>query len=252
MAERWEFYFDEQDGLPALIAANLGLAKDDRHPLFPDLVLCHLPISERGKNLLPTGPALDIIQLFENAAERVADEAGNAIYAGRLCAGERATLCFYAAYGPALAAALAQSAGLKAIVSFECETRSDPEWTHYFESLYPSPEARNVMDNNMIRDALKEDGDDGTVARIIEHWAYFEAPQSADHFADWLREHGFETINLSTEPNDEGNWVVQFEGSDAPSEIDSMTWAFKQTALGMGGYYDGWETGLAPGVERAP
>ena len=92
-----------------------------------------------------------------------------------------------------------------------------------------------------LLDTLRENGDDGTTVRQVDHWAYFDAREAADEYAIWLSSQGYEVNEAG--PDDEGD-RVQFKHETAVclNEITTHTISLRRKADELNGRYDGWET----------
>lgn len=93
-----------------------------------------------------------------------------------------------------------------------------------------------------MRDTLREQGDDGTRSRMVDHIAYFNSQEEAETFVAFLREHGYE----SEEPDDEFSVSFTRESSVVGDEFESELSALRSKAYELGGQYDGWGCTVVP------
>jgi hypothetical protein len=138
---------------------------------------------------------------------------------------------------------MAQFAG--SVDLLESGVREDRQWQIYFELLYPSAEELQRINNRRVCDALEAHGDAMTVARDVDHWAYFPDTAARARFLRELEGLGFTVRHLWDDGADEARCCgVQFYRVDIPSftDIDEVTLPLYQAASDAGGEYDGWET----------
>jgi hypothetical protein len=112
----------------------------------------------------------------------------------------------------------------------------------YWRDLFPSDDDWQVIMDIRLLDLLTKQGDDGSMSRRVEHWAYFPSSGGAEQFSLWVQGQGYELGDVST--TDDGQQCVRFfhNGSCQLPEITSRTIALRRQASDLGGDYDGWET----------
>jgi Regulator of ribonuclease activity B/Family of unknown function (DUF695) len=112
----------------------------------------------------------------------------------------------------------------------------------YWRDLFPSDEEWQVIMDIRLLDLLTKQGDDGSISRRIEHWAYFPSSAAAGQFSSWAQGQGYELGDVST--TEDGKQRVRFfhEGGCQLPDITPRTIALQRRASDLGGEYDGWET----------
>lgn len=124
---------------------------------------------------------------------------------------------------------------------------ADEDHASYWEELYPDDDSRQIINDLSVCHALAEQGDDGTSARPVEHWAEFPSEEVAELFAKWVGEQGF-TLGES-HAKDDGAFLVAFSHETDLAEISAHTVALRRQAEEFGGSYDGWETMVCHSAE---
>jgi hypothetical protein len=126
---------------------------------------------------------------------------------------------------------------------FECGTRSDPEWTTYFNFLYPSAEDRERIENRRTCEVLEKNGDSLDKERPIDHWAYFADSGSRREFIEEAQALGYAVAELIALDH-QNRYGARLSSVGCPSFelIDELTLPLFRLARAHGGEYDGWET----------
>ena len=124
--------------------------------------------------------------------------------------------------------------------------KSDPEKSEYWDSLFPTKADMQVIQDMKVLDALQDAGDTLTVARQINHWAYFERENDMQTFSDWLKSEGYEIVSQNPPDDEVSEYSIQFSNIATPNlrEITSITIRLQAKAEEMSGEYDGWETSI--------
>jgi uncharacterized protein (TIGR01619 family) len=235
----WDVYTTQVEDKPAFVLVDSGLARYAPLKTHPDLVTCRIPINSFHENGFPSKEEFKIIYSFEDKLTPIA-KSPNDIYAGRLGFDKWVGFFFYTAASPDLIRKFETSAELKAITPFFCEAQTDAQWSTYFVALYPSPQARNRIENSKVRQNLLKEGDDGTTARKIDHFAFFKDANARNSFRQRIERDGYSIEEEATLPDNRGLWSVRFSKSQKPAELDPITWELEMLALELYGHYDGW------------
>jgi uncharacterized protein (TIGR01619 family) len=236
----WDVYLTMLDNKPAFVSVDSALARAAPLRSHPDLVMCQVPVRSFRDNGLPSEDAFKSIYGFEDRADAIARASDSNIYAGRFGVAEFVTYHYYTNAAEALIKKFETSSELKAITPFACKAMADPQWSYYFDFLYPQPETRNSIENEKVREALRNAGDNGSEPRKVDHYAYFKDLASVEKYAQFVLQHQYAIERESTEPDERGQWLLLFSKSQKPIEIDSETWALRQEAVTLQGIYDGW------------
>lgn len=132
------------------------------------------------------------------------------------------------------------SQGYRAISSMH----HDPEWTTYFDFLYPDMYIIEYMMNSKIIRELFNQGDQLKKIRRIDHWAYFSEEPARDKFRLLVLERGFKVESMGKHRGEQMPYFIHFSRRDKP-DIDYMTeltQILQSKANELGGAYDGWES----------
>lgn len=98
--------------------------------------------------------------------------------------------------------------------------------------------------NEEVRRVLRSQGDDGSSARQVQHYAYFPTLEAEIRYRDLVLARGY---RLDRETNDGSHpkpWSIVFSKLQAPNDIDNETEILNVDAANLGGEYDGWETDI--------
>jgi hypothetical protein len=118
----------------------------------------------------------------------------------------------------------------------------DAERSGYWRDLFPTEDDWQVIQDLKVLESARTNGDDATIARSIEHWAYFPDRSAAQDFSAWAQSSGYGL--RATEAADDGRFCVRLshEGTLYLDDITSHTINLRRRASALGGDYDGWET----------
>jgi hypothetical protein len=168
-------------------------------------------------------------------------------YVGRVIGVGQLQLFWYGrdpkAHRPAMASAVKTVAGDYQV---KLQATHDPEWSFYFDFLFPDVYNLQVMLNRRRLLTLADHGDDGVAERLVDHLAFFDGRDAAVAAATQLREHGFETDAPETEAPDDAEeplrFVLRFRRVDhlAEGRIDDVCIEVLDLLLAHDGDYDGW------------
>ena len=236
--ERWDFCFAHIDGKPHSTMVNLSLydvapirkleffhgiefALKQRHP-------------ENGMSVGAEADLLDQIEdfFFQHDHEHLR-------YVARQTGDGKRKFYFYASSN-AIAASLHRSL-VQAYPDYEISTFNfaDAEWQTYFEDLYPNAMAWNEITNRWVYQSLEKNGDNLDVPRTIDHNVIFRDEKQAKEFEIAASKKGF-TVTIETTGLLKKNYDLLLQRTDAPSDLDPITFELSQMAERYGGQYDGW------------
>lgn len=283
MSDNWEYYPCQMGEHTAFVFYDHGLSDTIEELSLPELTRVWLTFKETNEAGLPTGDSFEELSAFEDDLTKAIEET-SAVYVGRVTVnGKRVFYCYSESGDEALQPAL-QAIAARFGFAVEFEVAFDPDKEGYWQTLFPSPDDMQVMQDLKLLDVLANHGDDGTTERLVEHWAYFPDEETAAAFRTWLEEEGYalaeesdeETADenndveiqiegLTDDPDEKGSAADEegegFEGADAEqicvrfahegpvtlSDITSHTIKLRRQATELQGNYDGWETVLCKG-----
>jgi len=258
MSDNWEYYPCQMGEHTAFVFYDHGLSETIEELSLPQLTKVWLRFKETNEAGLPTGDSFDELSAFEDDLTKAVEEAG-AAYVGRVTVnGNRVFYCYSESGDEALQPAL-QAIADRYGFKIEFEVAFDPDKEGYWNTLFPSPDDMQVMQDMKLLDVLSKHGDDGTTERLVEHWAYFPDEENAAAFRAWLEEEGYALAKESDEEAagdedqktddeeeecDDEAICVRFahEGPVTLSEITHHTIRLRRQATELQGNYDGWET----------
>ena len=122
----------------------------------------------------------------------------------------------------------------------------DAKWEHYLYTLYPSALMLQQVQSRHIIDELKEEGDDLTLEREVEHYMGFLTESQAKRVSEELYLHGFKEKEVSYNSSEEyGNTLVLTQEHAIDAELlEELAFLLITTAEKEHGIYVGWSTGV--------
>ena len=243
MTDDWDFYFCRVDNLPASIFLDLGASKEAPLSTLPVMAYVRIYMQAPREDGLSSQAEFEALKSLEDALESLQSDAA-ASYVGRNTSDGCRDLYFYARAAENWDERVASIMKAFPTYEFECGTRSDPEWTTYFNFLYPSAEDRERIENRRTCETLEKNGDRLERERPIDHWVYFHEPGSRQTFVEQAKTLGYTVEELIEPKNEEKRYGVRLSSIGRPSldAIDDLTLPLFRAARVHRGDYDGWET----------
>lgn len=240
MSDEWIFYQCQMEEHAASVFYDHGIRDQIDEIAPPNFLWIEILMNNARDDGLSSAEEADLLYAFEDDLEAVVN-AANSLWVGRVTVNGRRFFHVFTADGteewsPRIAE-LAARHGYKA----SCSVNPDTERAAYWRDLFPTEDDWQVITDMRLLDTLRENGDDGTTVRQVDHWAYFDAREAADEYAIWLSSQGYEVNEAG--PDDEG-YRVQFKHETAVclNEITTHTISLRRKADELNGRYDGWET----------
>jgi uncharacterized protein (TIGR01619 family) len=251
MSDNWDFYFCYVDKEPASIFVDLGVRVEAPVSDLPDLVWLRLYMRSPRPDGLSSNEEFEMLRSIEDELSEVTHSSDTVIkYVGRNTSGGSRDFYFYSEDGNRAVELL--STVMASRSEYECEfgSRKDPAWEAYLSFLYPSDRDRQVIENRRILVALEEHGDDHSISRPVQHWAYFKSADQRAAFANEISSIGFE-IKTQTElgESDAFPYGISFVRDSTVDEesINNLVLDLVDRTTKHGGDYDGWETSVENG-----
>lgn len=242
MTERWEpnfaFYLTNLDGKPASFVVDLRAEPQESHSLRLQL---RVPLRTPRPDGLRDASELDAMGALEDRLVQALETKTDAIYVGRLVS--RGATEFFLYLPPSAGSMLND---LKALVgdlspyTLEYLAAEDPEWSVYTQFLYPDPYSLQAIANRSLLEQLEQAGDVLTVARKVDHLAFFDSEGAAKEAATRLGAAGF-AID-APEVKEDGQVGLQFHREDSvgDGQADAFVAEVLDIILPLEGSYDGW------------
>jgi hypothetical protein len=243
VTENWDFYPLRVDGKPASIFVDLGIAESAPVPHLAHMAYVRLHMKDPRPDGLSSREEYDVLVRVEDTLEKALCSEGVG-YVGRCTSDGCRDLYFYVADPQAWSDKVQQAMeGIDDGYEFSCGARLDADWSTYFSFLSPGEEDRQCMENRKVCRVLEEHGDTLTVAREIDHWAYFARDEDLRAYLQEAAGLGFQLRGTSSDGEGERPHRAQVWRIDVPAYdvIDEVTLALFAAAKRHHGDYDGWE-----------
>jgi uncharacterized protein YaaR (DUF327 family) len=248
MSDSWDFYFAKMNDVVASIFVDLGIRDavpcGDRPWLLWTWVYFQAPRDDG----LSSSEEAPILHDIEDALTKKLKETTQAELVGRITTGGRREFYFYGPQPASFEQAVVSA--MRPFPTYEVDMGSeeDPDWSHYLNVLYPSPEEHQRIKNLRVLEALEKRGDSLKKARLVSHWAYFKTPEDRNQFIAKAVSSMFRVTEQSDSDESEtehrhGVTVERIEHVDWDS-INHATLELFRFAEEAEGDYDGWETSV--------
>ncbi len=250
MIDRWATYLCNVNSELASILLNISLISDEPSRRKPQLLWIWVYLLDPRPDGLTKNEEASVLYRVEDAISALLQRSCAAIFAGRITTQKRREFYFYSDNADGFEAAVHNAMAAFPAYRFDLRKDSDPEWRHYLDVLYPTPEQFQQISNQDVLEALKRNGDDHSIARLVQHWAFFAKEEQRSSFSEAAILAGFELDSEYLIDSDTPFAVcVGKNQSVETDEIDDSTLTLFRLCEGLGGTYDGWETFATSGVE---
>lgn len=239
MSDDWDFYLAKVDHKPASIMVDLGIKHELPYPEHSFMAYLRIFMRNPNPNGLSTDEEFERLCEIGDSVESLVKDTEH-LYVGRNTSDGNRDFYFYT---PAPAELLTNISHM--MLSFESYDftvghREDEGWDSYLNFLYPDWKAKQRIMNRRVCDALLSNGDNNSLPRKIDHWAYFKSAKQLSKFTSYLESLGFSILKKGREKSFSGKRFVNFEKVDIPNEIDNLIIEICEKAIEFDGEYDGW------------
>lgn len=243
-SEGFDFYMVDLGDAPASIFLDLAAAAHAPLKTHPIRLIVRAAMERPRDDGLRSSDEADALFELEDAITAVLAPL-DAIFVGRIVARGNCDLFFYLPPRVDRTKVEATVRGVTGEYAVSLTVGSDPDWTTYFQALYPDTREQQLMANRRVCEELAKHGDLHALPRQIDHLAYFPDEASARAVGDRLSALGFE-VKPATAPEPDGAhqmWSLAFHRVDSLADggIDEVTVQILDVLEGTGGHYDGWD-----------
>ena len=128
--------------------------------------------------------------------------------------------------------------------AYESNVVRDNKWNLYETQLFPTELEQHNIQSEKIIFLLKEEGDDVSIARDVEHYASFTTPTQKNRFLNTLELEGFSfKDDISSEEFEHGLALVKKHAVDIVTINAAVSELFELIKKEKG-FYEGWSTTL--------
>lgn len=126
--------------------------------------------------------------------------------------------------------------------SYESNIIKDKKWNFYETQLFPSQLELAHIQSEKIIFLLKEEGEDLSIARDVEHYISFETPTQKNRFLNTLNIEGFSFKDeISSDEFQNGIALIKNHSVDS-AEVTKVVRELFTKVKEDKGYYEGWST----------
>jgi hypothetical protein len=242
--EEYGVFFRESNGHRSSVIVNLSAGDSAPIAELPALlrVMIALPMPAfgsqmPGENGTYVGIELELVAAMERKA--------GAVFAARELTQGQMKFYFYVPPGTAATPIVAKVVENFPNIPYRLFQIADPEWTVYFDELYPTRIEFQLLRSQEQQPLAEEAGEDLQVPRPICHWVYFSTTTSRDQFIERVRPKGFKLHVLERREDDtfECPYCVELARNDRADHpyLDELVHWLERQADECGGAYDGFE-----------
>lgn len=254
--EGFGVFFREANGGRVSVIVNLTIGDDAPMAHLPCLqrVTVAFPVpnarspssSLPGENGSYMGVEMDLIAAMNR-------ETGATFVARELALGQM-QFYFYTPHGTSVDSTVVKVLQSYPQFRYRLFQIADPEWTIYFDELYPSRVELQLLTSHERQVLAVEPGDSLENPHSICHWIYFPSPEKRELFLERIRTLGFKFHLLERQEPDalERPYCVELARNDRIDHpyLDELVLWLDRQADECGGEYDGFETELTASTSR--
>ncbi|MDB5336559.1 MAG: hypothetical protein JWN70_2178 [Planctomycetaceae bacterium] len=225
----------------------VNLAIGDRAPLSdaPCLLRITVPMQDAAAHGMGSSSERQVLNQLDRKLVVALSEQCAANFVGRGLTKGQMKFYFYAPAGCEPDSVIAEVIGQHPGYRYRLTRTRDPEWSVYFDELYPNRAEFQMLTTHERQAAAAEMGDSLEIPRPICHWTYFPTAESREQFLHQVRDRGFH-VHLLENHEATGNdfrYCVELarkDRADHPHLDELILWLFVR-AEECGGYYDSFE-----------
>lgn len=225
----------------------VNLAIGNRAPLAdaPCLVRITVPMHDAAAHGMGSTSERQVLNEMDRELVQALSEQCGAHFVGRELTKGQMKFYFYAPPEGTLDQVVSEVIARHPGYRFKLSRTRDPEWSVYFDELYPNRVEFQLLTTHERQAAAAEMGDSLEIPRSICHWTYFPTDEQRSQFVQKVREHGFHIHLLENYDATGHNFVycaelARKDRADHPYLDEVILWLFVR-AEECGGYYDSFE-----------
>jgi hypothetical protein len=243
----FDVYLARMNDAPASFVIDMAAAAHAPLASHPLRVQTRVKLRQPLPDGLRDASELEPLGRVEDAIEARVTTLLEGVYVGRFLGEGYMTLVFYV--GPNVDAVERVLATTEPIDGYRVEwlTEGDPEWSFYFDVLFPDDASREgILNRRQIRERVSL-GDRLDVAREVDHFAVFPSKEKANAAAAALRRAGYRVDDPSA--HDDDGFGLEFHKSETLDDGRPDEFCAEARALvePYGGDYDGWGATVVKG-----
>jgi regulator of RNase E activity RraB len=243
MSNHWEFYFCRVNDVLSSIFVDLGARAAAPDPSCGHLLWVWIPLQSPRNDGLSSAEEAPALNAFEDELVAALGPTG-AMLVGRITGAGRREFYFYAPRPDDFAEAVHAVGARFPDYALEMGDQADPQWSQYFDVLYPGPRDFQRMQNRRVIEALEAEGDTLDAVRPVTHWIYFADPAERAVAATRLASAGFQAEDVSSDADgaaEEPGLRIERVGRVDADSIDATVLQILDLLDGLEAEYDGWE-----------
>lgn len=243
----WDFYFSNVDNKLSSLFVDLGLYKVAPLENKPNFVWISIKMNNAREDGLSSTGENDLLRQMEDKLIAILNSKFNSIFVGRLTSNGDRDLFFYVGDTTFYNKVLSDFTRTYSEYHIDYGSKTDEDWSGYFDFLYPSPQQFQSIQNRRVIDQLEKKGDKLIKMRDVDHWIYFKTKGDQELFLNKIQFDGFTVI---TQEHDKKSGGLPYKLHI--KRIDRVDWKsvdvyviyLWKLANEYNGVYDGWETSL--------
>jgi regulator of RNase E activity RraB len=245
MSDHWEIYFTRVDVSPVAVLVDMGIADEAPREELGELVTLRISVLAPDEFGQPGAKEDETLDRLEDALQDgLAELDGETDYVGRMTMEGVRIMFYYTSEPAAVEACLRATMQTSPAYQHELLAEADPDWTRYFELLYPSERDQQIIGNSHILESLQQAGDNNDLEREVAHWTYFLDADSRSAFERAVHGLGYMTRDSRDQATGDNPFSLCISKVSAVNfeTINGVVLELFDLAEAHNGEYTGWET----------
>jgi uncharacterized protein (TIGR01619 family) len=245
LEDHWEIYMTYVDERPAVILVDVGISPAVPLPELSNLVWLWVYLKSPDDQGFPSADEDDALNELEDSVTE-ALEGFPVRHVGRVTTDGRREFYFYTNDTQSFHEIVTKVMESASDHQFEIDEAEDPEWSHYANVLFPTPEDFQQIANQHVIARLLDSGDSLDKPRPVDHFANFASETDRATFAVAAEAIGFEIVSQREREAEDLPYSLGMLRTHAVDEdtIDHITFELFELARKHNGEYDGWGAGI--------
>ncbi len=240
----WDVFFCNVDDMPASILVNLALKLVSPIEEKTNLLNITITLKESEGEAFTSEKEEAVLFQIEDMLTTELLEKYDAVYAGRATSQGLRDFFFY--MGDTF---LHEKLISEIMINFpnyeyEYEITEEPDWETYNDFLFPDSIELQIIYNRRVVQHLKENNDDISTPRQIDHWIYFSDKEELNEFVEDMKLLDFSAVSVEDSDDEEYPYQLIISREDLIDEqrINRIVVDILLLLENYEAFYDGWET----------
>lgn len=241
----WDTYIMEVDQRPVSVMVDLDFVNAPEAKTKKNVMIVRVILKQPLRDGMPGKNEMRSLDSIENNLVNGLSSSLSAQYAGRFTQQGKRDYYFYSNDTSDCKMHITTALQSFPLYRWTILVKADPDFSNYFNVLYPTSEELERIKNRRMVEALQEKGDQLTAPRTVSHLIFFRTEAGRKSFAGVVQDSGYVVEKADKEIGvKDYPYSLQISRTDKIdfNSINKVSLFLWKLALHYSGKYDGWET----------